>query len=199
MSNFVLDEEVIKKTIYEVIHRDIEPGVINDAMLRELIVEQGHRGVAGRLARLNPIDYSAITCISLEFQNLLKIDHLWVMPNLQKLSLQFNKIERIENIEMLTQLKELDLSYNCLERIEGLGPLVNLEVLSLFGNKIRRLEGLDTLSKMLIMSVGNNEIDTFDGVSLDLLLIISCLIYDFFDKARTSAVYERVAFVKSRG
>lgn len=166
MSEFLLEDDSEKKAIYEVIHRDIEPGVINDAMLRELIIEQGHRGVAGRLARLNPIDYNTVTSITVEFQNLLKIDHLWVMPNLQKLSLQFNKIERIENIEMLTQLKELDLAYNCLERIEGLEMPVNLEVLSLFGNKIRRLEGLDTLSKMLIMSVGNNEIDTFDGVSI---------------------------------
>lgn len=166
MSDFLLDDVTEKKAIYEVIHRDIEPGVINDKMLRELIVEQGHRGVAGRLARLNDIDYTTITCIKVEFQNLLKIDHLWVMPNLQKLSLQFNKIEHIENIEMLTQLKELDLSYNCLERVERLEALVNLEVLSLFGNKIRRLEGFDTLSKMLIMSVGNNEIDTYEGVSI---------------------------------
>lgn len=166
MNSFLIEDKSEKKAIYQVIHRDIEPGVINDAMLHGLIVEQGHRGVAGGLARLNSIDYSLVTSITVEFQNVLKIDHLWVMPNLRKLSLQFNKIEQIENIDMLTQLTELDLAYNCLERIEGLETLVNLEVLSLFGNKIKQLEGLDTLSKMLIMSVGNNEIDTFDGVSV---------------------------------
>lgn len=166
MSDIFVAEHHEKNSLYEVIHRDIEPGVINDAMLRELIVAQGYRGIAGQLARLKTIDYNSVTSIQVEFQNLLKIDHLWVLPNLQKLSLQFNKIERIENIEMLTRLKELDLSFNCLERIEGLEALVNLEVLSLFGNRIKRLEGLDTLSQMLIMSVGNNAIDTYEGVRM---------------------------------
>lgn len=151
--------------IFQIIHANREPGVINDAMLGKMIAEQGHTGEAGRLAQLNLVDYATVTYMRLEFQNLLRIDHLWVLPNLQKLSLKFNRIDRIENLHMLTALTELDLSFNCLERIENLDKLVRLEVLTLFGNRITRLENLDTLSAMLILSVGNNRIDTSDGVS----------------------------------
>lgn len=164
MSDFLLNDEDTR-AIVQVIHRDIEPGVIDDAMLKAAIVEQGHRGEAGRLAQLNAIDYTIITSIRLEFQNLLRIDHIWVLPNLEKLSLKFNKIDRIEKIDMLVKLKELDLSFNCLERIENLDKLVKLEILTLFGNRIKRLENLNPLSGLLILSVGNNLIDTYDGVS----------------------------------
>lgn len=160
----IADEET--RAIFQIIHTDLEAGVIDESLLNAACIEQGHRGEAGRLAQLSEsIDYNSITSLRLEFQNLLRIDHLWVMPNLQKLSLKFNKIERIENIHMLTKLRELDLSFNCVERIERLDALVELEVLTLFGNRIERLENLDELKKMLILSVGNNRIDTFDGVN----------------------------------
>lgn len=154
----------IPNAIDDVVHKDLEPGVINDQMLQKLIVEQGYQGEAGRLARNNPIVYENITVIRLEAINLLKIDHLWVLPNLEKLSLKFNKLDRIENIEMLTKLKDLDLSFNYIERIEHLDQLVNLEILSLFRNRIRKLENLDTLERLLILSIGSNDIDTYSGV-----------------------------------
>lgn len=164
MSDLILNDEETS-VIYKVIHPDLEPGVINDAMLKQMIVEQGHKGEAGRLAQMkDAIDYTTITCIRLEFQNLLRIDHLWVLPNLRRLSLKFNKIDRIENLHMLTELRELDLSFNCLERIENLEKLVRMEVLSLFGNRIEKLENLDTLSSILILSLGNNRIDDYEGV-----------------------------------
>lgn len=150
--------------LYQVVHKDIEPGVINDQMLDHMIIEQGYQGEAGRLARLTPIQYDTITCIRLESVNLMKIDHLWVLPNLEKLSLKFNKLVQIENLEMLTKLIDLDLSFNYIERIENLGELVNLEVLSLFNNRIVKLENLDTLEAMLVLSVGSNNIDTYEGV-----------------------------------
>lgn len=156
------DEEPL--AIHQVVHKDLEPGVINDEMLQKMIIEQGYQGEAGRLSRLSPIVYEKITCIRLEGVNLLKIDHLWVLPNLERLSLKHNKLDRIENVEMLTKLIDLDLSFNYIVRIENLEALVNLEILSLFNNRIEKLENLDSLEAMLILSVGNNNIDTYDGV-----------------------------------
>lgn len=105
-------------------------------------------------------------CVSIS--DILKIDHLWVLPNLVKLSLNFNKIDRIENIEMLVNLKELDLSFNFIEKIENLETLVKLETLSLFNNSIKVIENLDNLTNLIILSIGRNKIDSFKGVSAHL-------------------------------
>lgn len=45
----------------------IDPGVINEKMLRVAIEEQGYRGEAQRLSQLEPINYAKITSIRLEF------------------------------------------------------------------------------------------------------------------------------------
>lgn len=148
-----------------IIHKDLEPGVINNQMLEKLIIEQGPKGVAGRLFRMEKINFNIITVIRIEFQNLLKVDHLWTMPNIEILSLKFNKLDKIDGIQILTKLKNLDLSFNFIEKIENLEKLINIETLSLFNNKIKKLENLDNLNKLLILSVGNNDIDTFDGVN----------------------------------
>ncbi|KAG4080724.1 hypothetical protein HA402_013254 [Bradysia odoriphaga] len=153
-----------KNPLLRVIHKDLEPGVINDEMLERLILEQGFKGEAGRLARLEPIDYEKVTVLRIEFQNLLKINHLFVLSNLRELSLKFNKLDKIENIEMLTKLVSLDLSFNCIEKIDNLNTLTNLETLSLFNNQIVTLENLDILENLLILSVGNNRINALDGI-----------------------------------
>lgn len=56
--------------------------------------------------------------VRLEFQNILRIDHLWMLKSLRKLTLAHNLIEKIENLEQLTGLNELDLSFNKIEKIE---------------------------------------------------------------------------------
>lgn len=154
-----------------VIYKDLEPGIINNQLLENLIIEQGPKGEAGRLFRLQNINFDVITVIRIEFQNLLKVDHLWTMPNLETLSLKFNKLDKIDGIQMLTKLKNLDLSFNFIEKIENLDKLVNIQVLSLFNNKIKKLENLDNLERLLILSVGNNEIDTMDGVIFTIFLM----------------------------
>ncbi|XP_062706990.1 dynein regulatory complex subunit 3-like [Aedes albopictus] len=146
------------------VHKEQEPGVISNAMLTKAIIEQGHKGEAGRLARMDEIQLDLITVIRLEFQNILKIDHLWVLKNLEILSLAFNKIDKIENLHRLTRLKELNLSFNFIEKIENLDQLVLLRTLSLFGNRIKRLENLDRLENLVIFSAGKNKIDTLDGL-----------------------------------
>lgn len=51
------------------IHKEQEPGVINNDMLTKAIIEQGHKGEAGRLARMDQVQLEAITVIRLEFQS----------------------------------------------------------------------------------------------------------------------------------
>ncbi|KAH8263678.1 hypothetical protein KR044_012501 [Drosophila immigrans] len=141
-----------------------EPGIINLEMIRSAYLEEGQRGETRRLHQLEPVVLERIKTLRLEFKNILRIDHLWVLPNLTKLCLNCNKIEVIEHISMLTALKELNLSFNYITKIENLETLVNLEVLSLFSNHITKIENLETLDKLVILSIGNNLIDKFDGI-----------------------------------
>lgn len=51
------------------IHKEQEPGVISNDMLTKAIIEQGHKGEAGRLARMDAVRLESITVIRLEFQS----------------------------------------------------------------------------------------------------------------------------------
>ncbi|EDW03562.1 GH10435 [Drosophila grimshawi] len=141
-----------------------EPGIINLDMIRTSYLAEGERGETSRLHQLESVVLERIKMLRLEFKNILRIDHLWVLPNLTKLCLNCNKIEVIEHIGMLTALKELNLSFNYITKIENLDTLVNLEVLSLFSNRITKIENLETLEKLVILSIGNNLIDVLDGI-----------------------------------
>ncbi|KAM7352445.1 tbCMF46 isoform 2-T2 [Cochliomyia hominivorax] len=152
------------KSLNEIIYPEIEPGIISKQMIEKSYLEDGYKGEEARLHQMEPVIYERITALRLDFRNILRIDHLWILPNLTKLSLNSNKIEVIENIEILVNLKELDLSFNYIERIENLEKLINLEVLSLFSNMITKLENFDTLEKLIIFSVGNNLINSTDGI-----------------------------------
>ncbi|XP_059616497.1 dynein regulatory complex subunit 3 [Phlebotomus argentipes] len=143
----------------------IDPGVINEKMLKSAIEEQGYRGEAQRLSQLEPINYAKITSIRLEFLNILKIDHLWVLTNLTKLSLNYNKIDKIENLHMLTKLTDLDLSFNYIEKIENIEKLAQLEVLSLYSNRVEKIENLHHLERLQMLSLAKNRIKTYDGVA----------------------------------
>lgn len=52
-----------------IIHKKIEPTVITDEIIQECIIEQGHSGEAGRLARMEPIRYKRILVIRLDFMS----------------------------------------------------------------------------------------------------------------------------------
>nr|AAL28098.1 protein phosphatase regulatory subunit short isoform [Drosophila melanogaster] len=158
------NSEVQKPLVDEVIYPDIEPGIINRSLIESSYLKHVHRGEGRRLHQLEPVVLEQILTMRLEFNNILRIDHLWILPNLTKLCLNCNKIETIENIEMLTNLKDLNLSFNFIEKIENLDTLVNLEVLSLFSNKIEAIENIDMLTMLVIISLGNNLIDTVEGI-----------------------------------
>lgn len=57
------------------IHKEQEPGVISNEMLTKAIIEQGHKGEAGRLARMDEVRLESITIIRLEFQS--EAFHVW--------------------------------------------------------------------------------------------------------------------------
>ncbi|CAG9561376.1 unnamed protein product [Danaus chrysippus] len=140
---------------------DIEPGVIDNAMLTRCILEYGPKEEAGRLFAEEGVHLDEALVVRLEFQNILRIDHLWMLKSLRKLTLAHNLIEKIEHLELLTGLNELDLSFNKIEKIENLDTLVNLEVLTLFHNRIRKLENMETLQDLLVFSIGDNLIEDY--------------------------------------
>lgn len=123
---------------------------------------------AGRLFAEEGVHLDEATIVRLEFQNILRIDHLWMLTSLTKLDIAHNLIEKIENLEQLPNLNELDLSFNKIEKIENLECLINLEILTLFHNKIKKLENMETLEKLLIFSIGDNFIEDFKEVTLKL-------------------------------
>ncbi|KAI5637144.1 leucine rich repeats (2 copies) domain-containing protein [Phthorimaea operculella] len=148
-----------------IIHPDIEPGVIDNAMLTKCILELGPKDEAGRLFAEEGVHLDETEVVVMEFQNILRIDHLWMLRSLRKLSLAHNHIEKLEGFDKIPQLNELDVSFNQLEKIENLDELVNLEVLTLFHNKIRHIENMDKLTKLLVFSIGDNLIEDYREVS----------------------------------
>ncbi|KAL2715810.1 dynein regulatory complex subunit 3-like isoform X3 [Vespula squamosa] len=142
----------------------LEPGVINEEILINLSIDQGPKDDARKYFLEDGIKLDVITEIRIEFLNILKIDYLWVMPNLIKLHLSNNIIEKIENLDALVHLKELNLSFNHIKIMENLNHLIELETLLLFNNHISKIEGIDNLHKLHIFSIGNNQITDWEHV-----------------------------------
>ncbi|EEB15824.1 protein phosphatases pp1 regulatory subunit, putative [Pediculus humanus corporis] len=141
-----------------------EPGVIDEKMVNNAIIEQGPKGEEGRLFKQQGIVYEEVAQLRLEYLDILKIDHLWMLTGLTKLQLCNNRIEKIENLHFLVNLVELDLSFNFIETIENLDSLNKLEILTFFQNNISELKNLDTLTNLTILSVGNNNIGDRNSV-----------------------------------
>lgn len=128
--------------------------------------------------------------------DILRIDNLWILPNLRILSLAFNKIDKIENLNALTELRELNMTFNAIEKLENLEALKKLEVLNVFGNKIRKIENLDELESLIIFSAGNNVIDTKDGVSLRWCSSTFTIFFILSHKHNAILQLERLRFLK---
>ncbi|XP_076683155.1 dynein regulatory complex subunit 3 [Andrena cerasifolii] len=142
----------------------VQPRVINQEMLINLIIDQGPKGEAGKLFFEDGIELDKMKEIRIEFLNIFKIDYLWVMPNLVRLKLCNNIIEVIENLDILVHLKELDLSFNRIKIMENLNNLTKLEILLLYNNQIHTVEGIDNLHELTIFSIGNNALVDWDHV-----------------------------------
>ncbi|CAL8097143.1 unnamed protein product [Calicophoron daubneyi] len=142
----------------------IEPTVISEELLTEVVHAQGPKGAAGDLVKKGGVVLEKVNRLRLDYKNILKIDNLWNFRNLVCLQMDNNIIEKIEGLEHLVHLKWLDLSFNNIEKIEGLESLVNLEDLTLFNNRIVYLENLDSLKKMQVLSVGNNKLSRLEDL-----------------------------------
>ncbi|XP_076763828.1 dynein regulatory complex subunit 3 isoform X2 [Xylocopa sonorina] len=133
---------MVEEDVPTILQEFVQPRVINEDMLLNLVIEQGPKGIA----------------------DVLRIDHLWVMPNLIKLKLSNNIIEKIENLNVLVNLRELDLSFNHIRIMENLNSLTKLEILLLFNNEITEIEGIDDLYDLTIFSIGNNNVTDWKHV-----------------------------------
>ncbi|KAE8578800.1 hypothetical protein XENTR_v10023778 [Xenopus tropicalis] len=142
----------------------MEPNVIDDDMLRNAVEEQGPKEEAGRIAKLEGIDFKHVSSLRLDFKNILKIDNLWQFNSLTKLQLDNNIIEKISGLDTLVHLVWLDLSFNNIEVIEGLKALTKLEDLSLYNNRISVVENMDTLSNLQVLSLGNNNLTSLENL-----------------------------------
>lgn len=142
----------------------VEPTVIDDAMLKSTIVEQGPQEEAGNVARKDGIFYEEVPSLRLDFKNILRIENLWQFEKLTTLQLDNNVIEKIEGLENLRNLKWLDLSFNNIEKIEGLDNLTQLKDLSLYNNQIKKLENINGLDKLEVFSIGNNQLTDFSNI-----------------------------------
>ncbi|XP_043523311.1 dynein regulatory complex subunit 3-like isoform X1 [Frieseomelitta varia] len=147
---------MIQENVPTILQEFVQPRVINQDMLINLVIEQGPKGEAGKLFYEDGINLHETRKIRIEFLNILKIDYLWVMPNLIELKLSNNIIEKIENLDALVNLKELDLSFNRIKTMENLNHLTNLEILLLFNNEISEIENINDLNNLTIFSIGNN-------------------------------------------
>ena len=111
--------------------RQIEPAVIDDAMLREAVraqvilvlqffyktnkilkICQGPQGEAGQIVAKEGIPYGKVKHLRLDSASILKIENLWQFVSLTKLQMDSNMIEKITGLHMLHNLKWLDLSFN---------------------------------------------------------------------------------------
>ncbi|XP_056389970.1 dynein regulatory complex subunit 3 [Hyla sarda] len=142
----------------------VEPNVIDDEMLKNAVEQQGPREEAGRIAKMEGINFKDVISLRLDFKNILKIDNLWQFHNLTKLQLDNNIIEKIQGLDTLVHLVWLDLSFNNIEVIDGLNTLSKLEDLSLYNNRISVLENMDSLKNLQVLSIGNNNLTSLENL-----------------------------------
>ncbi|KAG8433350.1 hypothetical protein GDO86_017579 [Hymenochirus boettgeri] len=134
----------------------MEPNVIDDTMLKIAVEEQGPKEEAGRIAKLEGIDFKHVTSLRLDFKNILKIDNLWQFHSLTKLQLDNNIIETISGLETLVHLVWLG--------DKGLNKLTKLEDLSLYNNRITVIENMETLTNLQVLSLGNNNLTSLENL-----------------------------------
>lgn len=96
--------------------------------------------------------------LSLEMNQITKIDQLISLSNLSYLNLYCNKIKEIENLQTTSHLRVLLLGKNLIEKIKNVHILVNLEILDLHSNQIKLIENLSQLRKLRILNIANNQI-----------------------------------------
>lgn len=103
-----------------------EPNVISQELLRKSVLSQGPEGEAGRLAKAEDREFSAVRHLRLDFQSEDKGVGL-VATETQQYTPSCTDILRIENLWQFSGLRKLQLDNNIIEKIDGLETLVHLE------------------------------------------------------------------------
>lgn len=142
-----------------------KPGVINTEMIKKAVSRMIQEEVPGvKFDEEEGYEFHEVTQLHLEHLEILRIDHLWIMPALTILKLTGNLISKIENLESLVNLVDLNLSFNRIQVIENLENLTKLHHLSLFSNLITKIENLSHLNELKIFTIGNNHIEDKDDI-----------------------------------
>ena len=93
-------------------------------------------------------------------QGTVNMKRISELKNLEKLSLNGNQISKIEGLEKHTNLKFLELNGNKIIKIEGLEKLSNLQTLYLNSNKIEDITPLYLNQKLILLDLrANSNID----------------------------------------
>uniref|UniRef100_I3J1Z7 Dynein regulatory complex subunit 3 n=1 Tax=Oreochromis niloticus TaxID=8128 RepID=I3J1Z7_ORENI len=141
-----------------------EPTSMDKEILQHAVQELFNPDHVLRFPDASQIHFNEVQKLSLEYKNILKIDHLWDFSSLSKLELNNNTIEKIQGLDHLINLTWLNLSFNKIEKIEGLECVQKLEVLNLSNNKISVIENMDTLENLTHFFISNNLIGQLDNV-----------------------------------
>lgn len=115
----------------------IEPSVIDQQMLKEAVEDQGPKGEAGRIAKMEGIDFDRVLSLRLDYRSkqmfiFQTILLRWLIKNLcfRRFTSQFlyySDILKIDNMWNFVSLTKLQMDNNIIEKMEGLDKLVNLE------------------------------------------------------------------------
>ena len=89
-------------------------------------------------------------------QGTVNMKRISELKNLEKLSLNGNQISKIEGLEKHTNLKFLELNGNKIIKIEGLEKLSNLQTLYLNSNKIEDITPLYLNQKLILLDLRAN-------------------------------------------
>lgn len=64
-----MDELDPEKIFNKIIYKELEPNVLNEEIIKKNVYEQGPQGEAGRLFQLEELSYEHVTVLRLEFQS----------------------------------------------------------------------------------------------------------------------------------
>ncbi|SJM86800.1 probable protein phosphatase 1 regulatory subunit SDS22 [Zygosaccharomyces bailii] len=98
-----------------------------------------------------------------------RLVNLHYLKSLRILSIQSNNLKKIEGLEELENLEELYLSHNHLTKIEGLENNKKLTILDITSNTITKLENLKHLTHLTDLWASFNKIDqSFESIGEEL-------------------------------
>ena len=89
--------------------------------------------------------------ISMQENNVIKIENLDNCRHLEKLWLCSNKISQMENLHNCLNLSELNLADNLISEIVGIDRLVNLEILDVSTNMIENLKDIEEIGTLPVL------------------------------------------------